>query len=479
MGILDYGIIVLFLLAMIFVGWKAGSKNETMDDFILGGRSFNKFALTGTTMATMVGSGMVLGSVGSVYTSGISGTMVWIYGGLALGMVLMGLLAGPIRNMGARSLSETIHFAFGKNARLASAVVVVFYAVALVAINIAGLRTMIVYILGDSVDISIPLATVLAAATAIAYTALGGLSAVVWTDTVQLVIMIVGIFIIGPILGISMSGGVDNIVNAYADQGMTITNPFEGGVSMGLIGLCLAYILAVPGDPTMPQRVLSAKDTGTAKFAFYACGGLSVYFAVAILIIGGAIFLLMPGIESGDAALPLFIINFYPPVIKGIALAGIMAAIMSSFTSFLILATTHAMYDIGGVIKKDITEKTITKSLPYVTIIVGIVGIVIALYIESLLGYLSMVFSIVGSAFIPVLIAALFFKERTSKVAAVLSIVAGTVVPAALFLTVGYDVFLGDPVFLGIFASTGIIVLGSLVLKDKPSAEEIVSRKER
>ena len=71
------------------------------------------------------------------------------------------------------------------------------------------------------------------------------------------------------------------------------------------------------------------------------------------------------------------------------------------------------------------------------------------------------------------LVAALYFKEKTSKKAATASIVVGAVVPAVLFFTVGYDVFLGDPVFWGLFSSIAVLVIGSLFLKDKPEKENI------
>ena len=108
----------------------------------------------------------------------------------------------------------------------------------------------------------------------------------------------------------------------------------------------LTYFLTSPGDPTMPQRALSAKDAKTARFSFTTTGIIAIFFGVSILIIGGAIHVLMPGVEAKDSVLPLFIATYYPPVIKGICLAGTVAAVMSSFDSFLILATTHIMYDI-------------------------------------------------------------------------------------------------------------------------------------
>lgn len=468
MGIADIIVLIIYVVSMLAIGVVSKGKINSMDDFILGGKRFNKFALTGTIMATMVGSGMMMGAAGSSYTDGAGGTLLWIYFGFGFGLILMGLFSKRLRKTGARSLAEAISSAFGTNARLACAIVVVIYAASLVAINVAGLRTIIIYVFGDSLNLSMELATLIAVLIPIAFTAMGGFFAVVWTDTVQLVIMIVGIFILGPIIGIQAAGGMDVITASYASEGLTLTNPLANGVSSGMIGLALSYVLASPGDPTMPQRALSAKDDKTATVSFTISGFIAFGFAVSLLLIGGAAHVLVPGLENADSALPMMIVQYYPPVVKGLAIAGMIAAIMSSFDSFLILATTHIMYDIGKVIKPDLSDEKIHKSLPILTVALGIVGALIALFISSLLGYLSMVFSIIGSSVVPALVAALYFREKTSKTAVTLSIIAGAVVPAVLFFTVGYDVFLGDPVFIGLFSSVGILILGSLVLKDKP-----------
>lgn len=296
--------------------------------------------------------------------------------------------------------------------------------------------------------------------------------AVVWTDTAHLVIMVVGLFVLGPIIGIASAGGLDAVTAGVESQGLSMTDPLSNGFSPALLGFSLSYFLACPGDPTMPQRVLSARTDGTAKFSFIISGCCAVLFTLSLLFMGSSIITLIPGIDNSDAALPLFIVKYYPPVLKGICHCRHSSRqSCPSFSSFLILATTHITYDIGQVVKEDLNEKTINKIMPILTVVIGLFGLVIALFISSLLGYLSMVFSIVGSSLVPVLFAALYFREKTSKTAAILSIIVGAVVPAVLFLTKGYDVFLGDPVFTGLISSIVVIIVGSLIFKDKPKEQ--------
>lgn len=471
-GLLDWIIIAMYLIGMVLIGYIASKKIDTMDDFILGGRRFTVPALVGTILATMVGSGMLMGAVGNVYVQGAESSAFWIYIGMGIGLLTMGIWAKRIRETNAKSLAEIVS-AFGTKTRLTAAIVVTIYAVALVAINIAGLRTVIVYVF-SGVNISIPLATVIAAAISIAYTAMGGFYAVVWTDVAQLGIMLLGVFIIGPIVGLNLiDGGMDTVVETYASEGMTITNPLSGGFTLAILGTILTYFLTSPGDPTMPQRALSAKTSVIARTSFIITGIIAFLMGATLLVLGGAIHVAMPGVEPKDSVLPLFIATHYPPIIKGICLAGIVAAVMSSFDSFLILATTHIMYDIGQSVNPDLKDEKIAKALPILTIVIGVIGIIIALFITSLLDYLTAVFSIVGSALVPVLVAALFFKEKTSKTAAMLSIILGGGIPAILFFTVGYDVPLGDPTFMGVGAAIITLIVGSLIFKDKLTPEEL------
>ncbi len=471
MSIIDWVIVVAYLIAMLVIGFFAQGKIQTMDDFILGGKRFGKIALIGTIVATMVGSGMTMGAVGTAYNSGSTGTVGWMYFGFATGLIVMGLIAPKIRETGARSLAEMIYIKYGKAPRLAMALVVTFYAIAMVSINIAGIRTvaMSCFNLDES---KLVLVTVIAAVVAIVYTSVGGLYAVVWTDVAQFAIMFVGVFLIAPIVGLVKSGGVANMEAAMQAAGASFTKPLSNGISAGMIGMMLAYFLSSPGDPTMPQRALAARNSEDAKTSFLVSGGIGYYMGIALIVIGCAVRVIIPGIENANQVLPTFILQCFPSAVRGLMIAGLLAAIMSSFDSFLILGTTHVMYDIGRTVKPDLSDEKIKKSLPIFTVLFGVLSIIVALYISSLFDFLYVVFSIMGAAVCPAMFSALLWREKTSAAGALASIIVGTVVPTYLYLTKGYDVWLGDPIFIGLIASIVALILFSIVIKDKKSVAE-------
>ena len=283
MSTLDWIVVVVYLAAMLGVGFFAQGKVKTMDDFILGGKRFGKLALIGTIVATMVGSGMTMGAVGTAYNSGSTSTVPWMYFGFATGLIVMGLIAPQVRETGARSLAEMVYIKYGKASRIAMAALVTFYGIAMVAINIAGIRTVAVNCF-NLADNNLVLVTVVCAAIAILYTSVGGLYAVVWTDVIQFAIMFLGVFILAPIVGVSKAGGVAVIEETMQAAGASFTQPFSNGVTSGMIGMMLAYFLCSPGDPTMPQRALAAKDSNSSKFAFLVSGGIGYYMGFALIL---------------------------------------------------------------------------------------------------------------------------------------------------------------------------------------------------
>ena len=464
MGAVDIIIIVVYMLAMVGVGIYANTKIKTKEDFILGGRRFGTVSLVGTIMATMMGSGMVIGMISNVYNNGIAGSIVWQYGGMAVGMFAIAICAHKIRETDSMTFAEIIGKAFGKNARMVAAIVVVLYTIGILSLTVAGLRTVIITIFGDSLAMSDVTLTILATCIAIAYTFFGGFYAVVWTEVVQYCIIVGFIFILGSILGVSQAGGLENISAAIEAKGGSMTTPV---FTPAFLGLAISYFLATPGDPTLPQRALAARNTKSARKAFAISGAMSVVIIICLLLLGGSIAVILPDLANPDAAISAYVLNSFPPVIKGMTIAALLAAIMSTFDSFLVLGTTHLTYDILGTIKKEVSDKDENRVQRIAVLGFGAATVIIASYISSILGALTVIFSVLGAVTMPALVAALWFKDKASRVGVIAGMITGCLVPIYLFATRGYDVFLGDPIVLGLISSVAVLVLGSVFFKDK------------
>lgn len=468
MRTIDLVVVILYMAGMLGIGVYSRSKIQSMDDYILGGRRFNVLPLTATIMTTMTGAGMTLGMVGSVAARG-SGIM-WDLTGVAIGLVCMAFIAEKLRETNKRTLSEVIAGNNGKAPQIAAATVAAFYTLVLTGQNMAAVGRLLNYA-GAGFGITATQATVIAAIILTAYTALGGLYSVVWTDFIQFIIMMVAIVILGPILAVYHAGGIAPIAEHIASKGFSLYNPATGNALWPAITFMFIMLLGVPGDPTSPQRALAAKNSHIAKRAFIWAALSILIWGMALTLIGGAAATLLPNIVdewgTAEASFPIFAIKYYPPILTGLAFAGMLAAVMSTADSMLLLCTTHIIYDIAGsLMPNKFTEERNTKIMPYMTVFLGGLALIAALQISSLLRTLYFVFSMVGAAFIMPMLAQLYWPKKCTSLGVTAGVLLGGI---STILMYHFEIMGpgGDPVYTGMFISALCIWLGSFTKSPK------------
>ncbi len=472
MTIADILIVVVYVVAMFGVGVYARTRIKSVDDFLIAGNRFKTFSLVGTLVAALTGAGTTMGIVGSVYQYGAG--IMWNFVGLAIGCIVFGLVyCTAVRKTGARSMAELISGRFGRVPRFFSGLIVPIYCLGSVTICVAGMGRLITYISQDfNLNISMFAAVLVTCIVVVGYTALGGLYSVVWTDVIQFVIMIVVIMVIGPIIAIKNAGSLDALSTAVEASGASFTNPFEGVPMTYIISSTLLMFVGIPGDPTVPQRALAADTVKTAKKSFIIAGILYVVFGAGLAFIGAGAMQAMPDIAdtygTTEAAFPVYIMHYYPPVVRGLGIAALLAAIMSTISAMLLVATTHLIYDVGKAIKPDVSDRTLGKILPIAICVLGIVVIYTALKVTTLADVLYFIFSLCGSAFIFPMIATLWWK-KASTWGVTAGIVLGAVCCLSMYATGNLGPG-GDPVYVSMAVSLASIVILSLLIPDKKKA---------
>ena len=473
MTIADIIIIAVYIVAMFGVGVYARTRIKSVDDFLVAGNRFKTFSLVGTLVAALTGAGTTMGIVGSVYQYGAG--IMWNFIGLAAGCIIFGLLyCTAVRRTGARSMAELIAGRFGRLPRFFSGLIVPIYCLGSVTICVAGMGRLITYISRDfNLNISMFAAVLVTCIIVVGYTALGGLYSVVWTDVVQFVIMIVVIMVIGPILAIKNAGSFEALESAVQVSGTSLTNPFEGVPLAYMASSAILMFVGTPGDPTVPQRALAADTERTAKKSFVIAGILYVVFGAGLLFIGAGAMQAMPNIAdtygTTEAAFPVYIMHYYPPVLRGLGIAALLAAIMSTISAMLLVATTHLVYDVGKAIKPDLSDDTLKKVLPIAICVLGAIVVYTALKVTTLADVLYFIFSLCGSSFIFPMIATLWWKKASTW-----GVTAGIVLGAACCLTMyatGHMGPGGDPVYVSMAVSLVAVGLLSLIIPDKKKAE--------
>ena len=453
---------------MFGVGFYARKNVRSVSDFLTGGEGFGTFYLVGTIMATLLGAGMLLSVVGAAFQYG-SG-MVWNYIGFSIGLALFALVfAIPIRKAQKNTMAEIIADRFGRLPRFVAGVFAALYAFCILAMGVLGMSRMLVYIFDNAMNSNI--ATIVSMVVSIALTAMGGLYSVVWTDTMQFVLMIAVVVIISPIM-VLRNASVSEVNEALMSVGGSLTNPVKNVpvsyILMGLTTMCIS----VPGDPTVPQRTLAGRNDRMVRNAFWICAVLALVFGFVLVFVGGGAVALLPNIVqthgTTEAAFPVLIISYFPPIIRGIGISALMAAVISTATSMLLVGTTHLVYDVGQSLFPKARRETLQK-MPWAIVVFGGVTTWCSMSIESIAGVLYLAFSLSGAAFFVPMFCVLYWK-KVSKWGVTLGILSGAIyVLAVQFLK--FKTFGGDSVYVGLLLSLVMTVGGSLLFPQKKISE--------
>lgn len=261
-----------YVAFMIVLSWWVSRAHASAQDFLLGGRQVAGFLTLGTTVATMVGTGSSMGAVGFAYTNGWAGTLYGIGG--AIGILLLAYIYAPVRKLEFVTMSEEISYYVGAD-RLVKSVVAVLIFVASIGWLGAHMIGGALY-LGWITGINLNLAKCIVAVAFGIYVIVGGYVAVVWTDTIQAIVLFIG-FLLMAILSVQIIGGWDALVAAQPESNSSFLSVNKIGVIPAL-SLSAAILVGIMATPSYRQRIYSGKSVAAVRQAFVMAGGL--YFSV-------------------------------------------------------------------------------------------------------------------------------------------------------------------------------------------------------
>ena len=206
--------ILTYLLALVAVGYFKSRRVETGEDFMVAGRSLPWWVLVGTLLATWMGSGSLFGGAGLGYRNGLAG--LWSSAGAWVGILLVYFIARRIRNFGKVTIPDIFEVRYGRVSGVLATIVTVIAYLTIVSYQFRGGGHVLHFITeGTEAEISVRAGIVITAVFAITYTALAGMLSVVYTDVVNGMLMVVGIFATAFFM-VDAVGGVDDIIR-YAE----------------------------------------------------------------------------------------------------------------------------------------------------------------------------------------------------------------------------------------------------------------------
>lgn len=456
-------VIGAYLLLNLAIGYLGLRLTRNDQDFYIAGGRLGWVVGGSTIAATQMSSGLFIGTIGIMYAVGWSfGWVVFVFP-LAY-WLMVAVIAPRFTRQRKVSLPDFLATRYYSNAArvIGAIIILIAFVVYISAQVIAG------GLIGNTL-FGVPVQTGMIGFMVIvlAYTAIGGMLAVVYTDFLQMMIMIAGAALAIPIV-LNHTGGFQNMLG-LVNSANPITFTWEGMAPSLLFTLGLAFFLGAVARPEQLVRFYAMKDMPTIRkgigFVIILVG--AAHSLVFILALGTRV--LFPALNTGDNAMPVLATQALPVFLGTLLLVAVASAMMSTISSVLLVAGTALSHDIYGTIRPHSSPSTRLMIGRIGTVIVGLVPLVMVLTgfgAGELVQFIVALFSaLMGAVFLVPVVAGVLWRRATREgaIAAMLGGLAGTI---------GWrlygDTATIDPVVPGFLASLTLMVVVSLLTPPPP-----------
>ncbi len=482
---IDYAVVIAYLAGIMLLGLYFKRFVHSSKDYFLAGRSLPFWAIGMSIVVSDIGAQDFVGVSGQAYRYGISvGNFDWI--GSVPAMLLGAFIFIPyFWKAGLYTIPEYLGRRYNDHVRTLAAVTwIVFFAFNLGIVFWASaklLYTLMGWHYWQSIIITALVVGV--------YTFCGGLTAVVLTDVVQLVIMFVGGAVI-VILGLHRVGGWDGLVDKITSQGNSYGEYFKliqpvdtktpfpwTGILFGLtFVMANAYMI---GNQAIVQRCLGARSEWDAKASMVWAAFLKMFVPILVLFPGLIAIVLHPGLEDGDSAFPLLVKELLPGGwgLVGLMFAALLAGLMSSIDSMLNSTATLWTKDIyERFIKKDASDQhylMVGRMATIVLLVFGVITSPVSGYFEGIYVAIQTFLSFFQGPVFSILMLGIFWRG-TTQWGGLFGLVGGITVSALLYLFKGHLFAIEDPFLYVSWWSfvAGLVIAVVVSLLTRPHPQE-------
>ena len=484
---------VLYLGMMIFIGVKLMKKNNSSEDFFLGGRKMGPWTTALSAEASDMSGWLLMGLPGLAYLGGIKEAF-WTAVGLAVGTYLSWLIvAKRLRKCticygNAITIPEFLNNRFNDKRKILGTVTVLFN-ILFFTIYVASGFVACAKLFNSVFGLQYRVGLIIGLVVILAYTITGGYHAVCTTDFVQGSLMFVALILTGTIMILNL-GGIGNAiekVNEFGQRAMSgefnsvsekMQEAFSKNQSYSIVSIISAVVwgLGYFGMPHFIVRFMGIRSNHEIKVSRrIALVWVLIALAVAVLVGSLGSVYLLPKILNTAAAETVFsetLKQMFPPFIAGIFLCAILAAAMSTADSQLLVASSSFSQDIfKGVIKKNASDKEVLNVSRITVLVIAAIAFVLALdETSSIFSLVSYAWAGFGGTLGPIILLSLFWRGATNKgaiagfICAGITLIVWNKVPASVHPVFGvYEIL---PAFL---INLLVTVCVSLADKNKDS----------
>ena len=471
------GVLVFYFAVLIGIGWWASRESRSVKGFYVAGKKLPSWVIAFSSNTTGESGWLLLGLTGMGYLVGFHA--LWIVLGEVIGVALAwSLVARPFKEFTDRYDAITVpdyladRFADRTHViRIVSAVIIFSMVGAYTAAQLTASGKAFSSFMGMSYEAGV----LIGAGVILLYTSIGGFKAVAYSDVLQGVLMFLCLLAL-PIVGIVQAGGWGEVMAAIGaidpallrpmgEHGLTVTGVMS---AVSFVGIGLAFL----GAPQLLTRFMSARNRGQILEGGVIAVSCIIVFDIGAVLTGVAGRVLFPGLADHETILPVMSTELFPAIVAGLVLVVVLAAIMSTVDSLLILASSAVVRDVfQKVFKPDFSDRQLSLIGRSLTVVIGAGGLAVALP-ESRMIFWFVLFAWSGlaSAFTPVVLCSLFWR-RTTRAGAIWGMITGFLTAVVWVLFVKEHVYDLYEMIPG-FAAGFVVTIGvSLFTEPPPGAD--------
>ena len=408
-------IMAIYLVGMVIIGLRGRKYSGSNQDFMTAAKQGTLLVVTGSYLGSHLGNGVVVGGAqnGAVY--GIDG--LWYGAGSAFSYLLFALvMARVVYKKGYITLPDVLSEHYGD--KVTAVLVAVLHWAAMISM-IAG-QIMAGKLLFEYIGLPGTLGAFITLLIVIGYSAMSGLWGVMMTDVVQSSVIFV--VTIATIIWIASQGGFTLISNTLPSSSFDLV-PFDAETLIMMFGPGMLYgLISAPGY----QRTVACKKEKDAIRAPIIAGVIILGFAVLPVLIGMYGRALWPDAQASTVIFKV-LMEAVPPVLGGLMVACICAAVMSTCDGQLIAGSANIVNDIYlKVINPDghRDEQKLSRITMASTVVMGVIAMLVSLKFTNMVTLLSMAYSLLNSGALVMIMGAIFWKKST-KEGAIASFITG------------------------------------------------------
>ena len=471
---------IIYLSVMMFIGIYFYRRTQNMSDYILGSRKLGAWVISMSAEASDMSGWMLMGLPGYAYIAGLNAG--WIALGLGLGTwANWKLVAARLRKYtelanNSLTLPDFLLNRYGDKSnllRIVPAVFILIFFIIYTSSSFVASGKLFETVFG----LPYGWALILGGAVVIFYTSVGGFLAVVWTDFIQGIMMFCAIFLV-PVMAAYALGGISATECAILAANPNFFSPMTkpDGSSMTLVELLslMGWGLGYFGQPHILVRFMAIRSSGALRHATRIAMIWVVVSLTAAVLVGMVGRPFLANELTGAGAEKVFLVmthELFSPFFAGIILSAVLAAIMSTVSSQLLVASSAFAQDLyHTLLRKDASENELVWVNRISTFVIAAIAMVLALNPDSfILDIVAYAWAGFGAAFGPAILASLFWRRATRN-----GVLAGIVVG-------GLTVLIWKQLALfGLYEIIPGFILSSLAIyivskMDAPPSEEITS----